>query len=148
MAQVTPFTLKAATDLTPFAEPIVHETVARITTLLPDAEAHHVGATAIPGALTKGDVDVLVLVASGALARAIPVLGQQYAVKQRKNWTAEFASFGDDTGHALPLGVQVVVKGSEHDFLLYLSNYITAHRSALEEYNRLKVEHAGADAQR
>lgn len=132
---MTPITLKAATDLAPLVEPIVTETVARIVKLLPDAEVHHIGATAIPGALTKGDVDVLVLVASEALSQAISVLGQQYAVKQRENWTADFASFGDDTGYALPLGVQVVVKGSENDFLLYLRDYLTAHRSALEEYN-------------
>lgn len=145
---MTPITLRAATDLAPLVEPIVTETVARIATSLPDAEVHHIGATAIPGALTKGDVDVLVLVASESLSQAISVLGQQYAVKQRENWTAGFASFGDDTGYALPLGAQVVVRGSENDFLLYLRDYLTAHRSALEEYNQLKVEHAGADAQR
>jgi len=143
---VPPISLKEATDPAPLVEPILAETFARIADLLPDAEVHHIGATAIPGSITKGDIDVLVLVSRSAMSPAIQALGQHYAVKQRENWTADFASFGDDTGYALPLGVQVVVRGSENDFLVYLRDYLAEHCSALEEYNRLKTENADAGA--
>src|SRR5687767_7256372 len=97
---------------------------AQLATLLPNAELHHIGATALPGALTKGDVDVLVRVAPAQFPAAVAALRRHFAVKQPDNWTAAFASFGDDTGHELPLGLQVVVKDAPEDFLLFLRDYL------------------------
>ena len=37
-----------------------------LETLVPDADIHHVGSTAIPGSLTKGDLDVQVRVVASA----------------------------------------------------------------------------------
>ena len=96
----------------------------------------------MPGAVTKGDVDVLVRVSSARFLMAVEALRQHFAVKQPANWTTGFASFGDDTGHVLPLGIQVVVMDSREDFFLYLRDYFITNRDALEQYNRLKVAHA------
>lgn len=101
----------------------------------------------MPEAVTKGDVDVLVRVSSARFPLAVEALRRQFVVKQLANWTAEFASFGDDTGHELPLGIQVVVKDSENDFLLFLRDYLIADCAALEGYNRLKMNHAREGAQ-
>jgi len=115
---------------------------AQLEALVPDAELHHIGATAIPGALTKGDVDVL-LRASGARFQAVvDVLKRHFTIKQPANWTPEFASFGDDTSFELPLGVQVVIKDAREDFLLFLRDYFVSHHDALADYNRLKITHA------
>lgn len=133
--------LKPANELMPQVERVLASVFAHLAALLPDAELHHIGATAISGAVTKGDLDVLVRVSSVRFPLAVQVLGKHFVVKQPANWTAEFASFGDDTGHALPLGIQVVVKDSEDDFLLFLRDYFLSHNDALLEYNRLKLTH-------
>jgi GrpB-like predicted nucleotidyltransferase (UPF0157 family) len=114
----------------------------QLAALLPDAELHHIGATAIPGSVTKGDVDVLVRVSSEEFPQAVDVLRQRFAVKQATNWTGNFASFGDDSQYALPLGIQLVVKNSDVDFLLFLREYFIFNADALEEYNRLKLAHS------
>jgi GrpB-like predicted nucleotidyltransferase (UPF0157 family) len=131
----------------PQVERVLDRALAQLWSLVPDAELHHIGATALPSGMTKGDVDLLVRVSPAQLAPTIAALQRCFVVKQPENWTADFASFGDDTGHALPLGIQVVVKDSSADFLLYLRDYFMAHRDALEQYNRLKMSHARQGAE-
>lgn len=111
---------------------------------LPGAEVHHIGATAVPGALTKGDVDVLVQVAKSGFAAAVAALDTRFSRRQCENWRADFASFGDETGYALPVGVQLTVRGSEWDFFLYLRDCLLSYPALVEECNQLKLAHAGS----
>jgi GrpB-like predicted nucleotidyltransferase (UPF0157 family) len=121
-----------------------------IRSLLPVAEIEHVGATAIPGAITKGDLDIMVRVSAADFPHAIAQLKTAFGIKQHENWNATFASFGEDTAYALPLGVQLVVKGSESDFFIFLRDYLLQNPGALEIYNQLKQRHApeGSEAYR
>jgi len=134
--------LKTSDELLPQVQPILQRLFARIRLLLPDAELHHIGATAVPGALTKGDIDILLWTLPSDFSAAVDALKQQFQIKQPANWTPEFASFGDDTAYALPVGVQVVIKDSSVDFLLFLRNYFIDHSEALHEYDRLKAAHS------
>ena len=115
---------------------------ARLSQLVPSAEFHHIGATAIPGSLTKGDVDVLLRVALPEFLPSAEILQRHYVVNQPENWTGVFASFKDDTSFPFPLGIQLVVKDSESDFFLFLIDYFTSDPRHLAEYNRIKVEFA------
>jgi GrpB-like predicted nucleotidyltransferase (UPF0157 family) len=144
---MTTVDLKPVSEILPQAERIVSRVFAQLAALLPDAELHHIGATALPGGVTKGDVDVLVRVSAALFPAAVAALRRDFAVRQPDNWTAEFASFGNDTGHELPLGLQVVVKDSEGDFLLFLRDHLLANPEVLAEYNRLKRAHAGEGAE-
>jgi GrpB-like predicted nucleotidyltransferase (UPF0157 family) len=139
--------LRPVGELAPHVERVLARVFAQLATLLPDAELHHIGATSIPEAVTKGDVDVLVRVSSRQFPIAVDALKRHFDVKQPVNWTPEFASFGSDAGYELPLGVQVVVKDSKDDFLLFLRDYLITNKAALEEYNRLKVKHAREGAE-
>jgi GrpB-like predicted nucleotidyltransferase (UPF0157 family) len=134
-------TLKTSDELLPVVQPILEHLFGRIRVLLPDAELHHIGATAVPGALTKGDIDILLRMSPSEFTVAVAALKQHFRTKQPANWSPEFASFGDDTAYALPVGVQVVVKGSSVDFLLFFREYFIKNSEALDEYNRLKATH-------
>jgi len=140
--------LKAVNELATQVETVLREVFVQLERLLPSAELHHIGATAVPNAVTKGDVDVLVRVRGSDFGAAVAALRDHFAVKQPGNWTSEFASFGDDIRYALPLGVQLVVTGSRDDFLLFLRDYLIANKEALLQYNQLKLAHApdGAEA--
>src|SRR5262249_15549933 len=96
---MTTVELKPVSEVRPQAERVVSRVFARLAALLPDAELHHIGATALPTGVTKGDVDVLVRVPAAGFPAAVAALRRDFAVKQPDNWTAEFASFGDDAGH-------------------------------------------------
>jgi GrpB-like predicted nucleotidyltransferase (UPF0157 family) len=145
MGSMTAANLRPVSDLMPQVESILDHVLPQLRALLPEAEVHHIGATAMPfpGAMTKGDVDVLVHVSAAMFPAAVAVLRQHFQVKQPENWTSEFASFGDDRAYALPLGIQVVVKGSKDDFLLFLRDYFNSNPHVILEYSRLKIRHAG-----
>lgn len=83
--------------------------------LIPGAEVEHVGATAVPGAVTKGDVDVLVRVGEPDFPAAVEVLARRYAIHQPDQWTPTFASFRDPQAPEPGVGVQLVVAGSDFD---------------------------------
>jgi GrpB-like predicted nucleotidyltransferase (UPF0157 family) len=134
--------LISSDDIAPIAADIFSRVSTQLRGLLPDAELHHIGATAIPGALTKGDLDVLVRVDRVRFQPARDLLRGSFEVKQPQNWDAHFASFGSDAGYALPVGVQLVVKESEADFFLFVHEYILSHPDILATYNRVKQEYA------
>ena len=121
---------------------MVADDLRRVSTLLgpllPDVELHHIRATPIPGALTKGDLDVLLRVENSMFASASDILRKIFAIKQPQNWNPYFASFGSDTGYSLPLGVQLVVKDSEADFFLFVRDYLLSHPEIVAELNRVK----------
>ncbi len=128
--------------LTPVLQAHLPLIAGRLAALLPQAEFHHVGATAIPGALTKGDVDVMLRVNAEDFPGAVAALKSQFVTKQPQNWTDTFASFGDDASFPFPLGIQLVIRNAENDIFLFLHQYFTADPSHLAEYNRIKLEHA------
>jgi uncharacterized protein len=125
------------------ADSIVVTAAASIERLLGGVEIDHIGATAIPGVLTKGDVDVLVRVPREDFPTAVAACKGRYAIHQPENWTDDFASFKDDITFSLPLGIQLVVRDSAADFFCYLRDRLRADPRLLAEYNRLKTRHQG-----
>ena len=119
---------------------------ARIATALPAAEIEHVGATSVPGAMTKGDLDLLVRVPAPGFAEAVDTLRGLYAVHQPENWTPTYASFADPAASDPPVGVQLAVAGSTDDALFGpFRDALIADPALLAEYNTLKLGLDGAD---
>ncbi len=121
----------------------------RVLRLLPGAEVEHVGSTAVPGALTKGDVDVVVRVPAADFAAAVEVLRDDYAVHQAHNWSSSLASFRDPAACDPPVGIQVVIAGSAEDaFFGPFRDALIREPALLAEYNQLKQSLDGADYDR
>jgi GrpB-like predicted nucleotidyltransferase (UPF0157 family) len=117
--------------------------------LVPMAEIEHVGATSVPGALTKGDVDLLVRVQTDEFDAAVRALEGPYAVHQLTNWTPTLASFAAPGPADPPVGVQLVVAGSADDALFGpFRDALIRDPGLLAEYNALKRRHNGEDYQR
>jgi GrpB-like predicted nucleotidyltransferase (UPF0157 family) len=117
-----------------------------VVVLPPNAEVEHVGSTAVPGALTKGDLDLLVRVEQAEFSTAIGMLSTHYAVHQPKNWTATLASFKDPSASEPEVGIQLVVAGSPDDRLFGpFRDALIRNSELLAEYNSLKLRLDGAD---
>lgn len=138
--------LTTSEALAPQVRAILPRLAEQIAAVLPGVEVHHIGATAIPGALTKGDLDVVLRVDHEQFQAAVAALRTRFDVRQPENWDATFASFGTDTAFDLPVGVQLVIKDSEADFFLTTRDYLIAHPSALADYNQAKRDHANQGA--
>ena len=110
---------------------------ARLLALLPQAEIQHIGSTALPGALTKGDLDIVVRVSQKEFDAAEATLAAYYERNIDSTRTAGFASFKDDSADP-PLGIQLVVRGSDLDDFCTFRDFLAAHPAYLAEYNQLK----------
>jgi GrpB-like predicted nucleotidyltransferase (UPF0157 family) len=117
-----------------------------VRVLLPNATVEHIGATAVPGALTKGDLDLLVRVEQGEFSAAVGILSTHYAVHQPSNWTGTLASFRDPTSNDPDVGIQLVAAGSPDDRLFGpFRDALIRDAGLLERYNALKLSLDGSD---
>ena len=114
--------------------------------MLPGARIEHVGATAVPGSLTKGDLDICVIVAGEEFKRASRVLGERFEIHQPENWSATLASFIAPPEDRIDVGVQLVTAGSadERHFVGWRDR-LRADPEARARYDELKRRHQADD---
>jgi GrpB-like predicted nucleotidyltransferase (UPF0157 family)/GNAT superfamily N-acetyltransferase len=124
-------------------ESVLAELRTELQALLPATQVEHIGATALPGGLTKGDVDVNVRVEPDEFADVVTALSARFDTAQPQNWTETFASFSDERC-GLPVGIQVTARGSDDDFLVAARDRLRADPALRRKYDQLKQETAPA----
>ncbi len=77
----------------------VSRTLAAI--LLPAADIRHIGATAVPGCLTKGDLDIVVRVSDEAFKEADAALASNYVSNEGSIRTNSFSALEDASSHPI-----------------------------------------------
>ncbi|MBB6096894.1 GrpB-like predicted nucleotidyltransferase (UPF0157 family) [Deinobacterium chartae] len=114
----------------------------RIRELCPAARVEHVGATAVPGLLTKGDLDLACVLEAQEFAEAVRVLDRHFARAQPENWVeGVFASFELPALPGVPdldAALQVTVRGSGYDFFVRLRDRMRASPRWRAEMNAAK----------
>ncbi len=115
--------------------------------LLPAAaEVLHIGATAVPGCLTKGDLDIVVRVPAQDFASADAVLAGLLARNEGSIRTDTFSAFED--GASDPhLGVQLAVIDGPFDTFHLFAEALRRSPQLVAEYNDLKRRYDGAEMQ-
>lgn len=114
----------------------------RIKQMIPNADIQHIGSTAIPNSLTKGDLDIQVRVSLEDFITAVEALSKLYEVNDGSVKTNEFRAFKDDTTSP-PLGVQLTVVDSEFDFFWKFRDVLLQNDQYRIEYNNLKKKFEG-----
>lgn len=109
--------------------------------VLPMAVIEHIGSTAVPGAVTKGDVDVQVAAEASMFAVYKTRLDSCFAHNPGMEPTETFVSYSGwyrDTG----FGIQLVVQGeTEFNFVKWRDALMNSP-DLLARYNRLKQKMA------
>jgi GrpB-like predicted nucleotidyltransferase (UPF0157 family) len=138
---------RPAEQLRAAADQALADHTRRIGARVPVAEVEEMGATAVPGALTKGDLDLLVRVPADEFQPAISALRDAYAEHQRENWSPTFASFiAPDLADPLPVGIQLVVAGSDDDReFTGFRDLLRRRPDLVDRVNRLKRSFEGGD---
>ncbi len=143
---MAPIRIRPAADTQDQVLDALQRQTERLTRLLPTAEIEHVGATAVPGALTKGDLDILVRVQEDEFAPSLVVLEDEYTIHQPQNWTSTLASFIDPAEAHPEVGVQLVTAASADDALFApFRDALIADPDLLRRYNALKQRLDGTD---
>lgn len=134
---------RQSSDFLDFANKVFEEQKNRIVVLLPYADVQHIGSTAIPTAITKGDLDIVVRVSSDEFKNAVEELKSIYKINQPENWSNTFASFKDEENLGIDFGAQVVIKGSKSDDFVKLRDILIEHPELVNELNLLKSSYEG-----
>jgi GrpB-like predicted nucleotidyltransferase (UPF0157 family) len=109
---------------------------------LPCAEVEHVGSTAVPGCLTKGDIDVLVRVSRADFQQALTVLDDLLARSTKNEPTDDYVEY-EYSAAAVAASVQLVAAGGAHDDFHRLKAILKSDSEALERFNALKLRYDG-----
>src|SRR5690625_144128 len=113
-----------------------------IQELIPNADIQHVGSSAIPNSLTKGDLDIQVRVSSKSFLQAVEKLSGLYDLNEGSIKTNEFRAFKDDT-MSPPLGIQLTVFDSEFDFFWKFRDILLQNNKYRYKYDNLKRSFEG-----
>ena len=118
---------------------LVTETCAALRALLPaKADIQHIGSTAVPGCLTKGDLDLCVRVLPADFGVCEVVLARSLARNEGSDRNESFASF-----YLGEVGVQLVAIGSSFDDFTRFRDALLANPALVERYNALKQAWSG-----
>jgi GrpB-like predicted nucleotidyltransferase (UPF0157 family) len=120
----------------------------RLTALVPDARIEHLGSTAVPDSLTKGDLDICVIVATGDFDATTATLAGTYEIHQPENWTEEMASFIAPPEDGIEIGVELVVdESTEEDWFIGWRERLRSDPELRGRYDRLKQKHASGSVE-
>ena len=118
---------------------VYEKVAAEVLRLLPSARVEHIGSSAIPGAISKGDLDVFVGVDKVEFNRSIQALERiGYRVKSDTLRTESLCMLEIDK-YELPVALQVVENGSEFEMFLTFRDAVRRSEELLREYNQLKL---------
>ena len=132
--------LRPAGEFIDAAHAILRHERARLAGLLAGHELVLVGGSSVPGAVTKGDVDLHLRVPAADFDSTVAALRAVYRVVHPEIWQPSLATFAVEA--ALPTGVAVTPIGSEHDLRFSRSwRLLSADPDLLRAYNEVKQRH-------
>lgn len=111
-----------------------------ISKTIPDVDIQHVGSTAIPGSVTKGDLDIQIRVNSTQFDHAVKILSGMYDLNDGSISTSKFRAFKDDEASP-PLGIQLTVIGSDFDFFWKIRDVLLRNPNLKNKYDALKLKY-------
>ncbi|MHC6530219.1 GrpB family protein [Vibrio proteolyticus] len=113
-----------------------------IKVLLPDAVIEHIGASSIPHAVSKGDLDIHVGVEGNKFEKAVELLSTLgFNEKSDTLRTSELCMLESSSGENVAF--QVVVIGSEFDFFVVFRDKLRESPVLVQQYNELKMSCTG-----
>jgi GrpB-like predicted nucleotidyltransferase (UPF0157 family) len=144
--EVAPLQFLPSESYRPQVDAVLHQISSMVQQVLPDADVQDMGSTAVPGALTKGDLDVNVRVSNRKqFHHIVEWLRSRFPVHQPENWTASYASFADEHEYELPVGIQVTIRGDVDDKFVCQRDRLASSPELLAMYNNLKMTFESGD---
>jgi len=118
----------------------------QLSELLPGADIQHVGSTAIPGCLTKGDLDVQIRVSAEVYPEARRKLAEIYKVNDG-GFVADDATSFEDYDTQPPHGVHLTVIDGSCDIQWRFRDAVCASEKLRKEYDAFKRGFEGQSAE-
>jgi len=130
--------LKSYECIAPKTNVVFDDAARRLRTLLPHARIEHIGSTAIPGSVTKGDVDIFVGVDRTLHSKTIETLSEYgFQIKHDTHRDRALCMMITDL-YDIDVAVQVVENGSVYEFFIAFRDQLKNSKELLTEYNDIK----------
>jgi GrpB-like predicted nucleotidyltransferase (UPF0157 family) len=130
-------------DYQPRAAAIYDSLAAEFQLLLPGAVIEHIGSSAIPGAVSKGDLDVFIGVSADQFEQAAATIERVgFRLKPETLQTTQLHHFVTDR-YPMDVTVQLVDLGSEFEFFRTFRDLLNRGQGLRNRYNAVK--HGAAD---
>ena len=114
------------------------EVAQQVLAEFPDVQVEHIGSTAIPGALSKGDLDIAVLVPPGQVDHFLPgLLKLGFKIQSSTLRTPQLCML-KSLRQDVDLALQVIERGSRFEFFLTFRDRLRANPDLVIQYNQVK----------
>jgi GrpB-like predicted nucleotidyltransferase (UPF0157 family) len=125
-------------DISVKIDRIFSEVEKNIQVALPSSRIEHIGATAIPNSITKGDLDIFVGVSVAEFDNAIKAIKQLGFTEKLDTLRTDslFMMVSDKYGE--DVAVQVVANGSEFESFIDFRDKLRTSPNLVSEYNNIK----------
>ena len=110
-----------------------------LSAILPDARIAHVGASSVPGACSRGGVDICVAVQRGAFDEALGVLCEAGYVQRSLDDGSDRRALLAAPYANVPLTLRLVESGSVHESLMRFRDALRADPALLSRYNAVRL---------
>ena len=115
-----------------------------LTAILPDARVAHIGASAIAGAYSRGNVDICVAVPRASFDEALGVLVEAGFVVRSAGAPGDGQRVLDAPDSASPLVLRLIETASRHEALIGFRDALRGDAELLARYNALRIAAAPA----
>lgn len=110
-----------------------------LTAILPEARVEHVGSSAVPGAWSRGGVDICVAAPRGTFDEALGVLGEAGYVQRSLDDSGDRHALLAAPDAAVPLALRLIETGSTHESMMRLRDALRADAALLARYNAIRM---------
>ncbi|WP_205620005.1 GrpB family protein [Dasania marina] len=124
------------------------ELLPKIKEIFPDSRVEHVGSSSIPGAISKGDLDIFLGVGKEEFSEAIQQLGSLGFYEKEDTLRTESLRMMITNLYSEDVAIQVVENGSEYDFFVEFRDKLRSNPELVSQYNKLKLGCIGMEYNR
>ncbi len=135
--------LKKSEDYLPILSPIIERINQEMKKEFPGFQFEHVGSTSIPGAITKGDLDFVLIVKPEEFQITQSKLENlSYYIKDDTLQTDELRMMVTDK-YQHDVAIQIVIKGSRFESFLFFRDLLRNDHELVKRYNKIKTKSVG-----
>lgn len=110
---------------------------------LPEVDVEHIGSSAIKGAISKGDLDVLVRASKDNFNEALEkILSLGFSIKEGSLRTDSLCMLVTDV-FAHDVAIQLIERGSEFEDFITFRDRLNDDPGLVSKYNELKIDSVG-----
>ena len=113
-----------------------------LSAILPDARIEHVGASAVPGAYSRGGVDICVAAPRGAFDEALGVLCEAGYLQRSLDDGGDRRAMLAAPHGAVPVTLRLIESGSAQESLMRFRDALRTDPALLSRYNALRIDAA------